>query len=99
MSDSRIVEIDLNELGFGTVKIDGHDLAKATRKTTVITEVGEPTRVILELWAHRVKANALAEIVAEICEAIPTEDSRAPRIDVNAIVDRVLERISTRTKL
>lgn len=57
------IEIKLNAYGMGQILIDGHDIANVTYKTTVLSEVGEQNRVILELWAQDIKVTAPAEVV------------------------------------
>lgn len=81
------VKINLNEFGTGTVEIDGVNIAKAVRKTIVITEAGQPTRIVLELWAHAIDAHVSGEVLAKV----RTIDE--PGVDIDTIVNRVVTRM------
>jgi hypothetical protein len=52
----RSVEIELNGLGHGKVLLDGRDIARLVRSVRFSSEVGEATRVILEIPAPDIRA-------------------------------------------
>lgn len=79
------IEIELNESGTGTVKIDGHDISNITRATTITTTAGQLSKVTLEIWAHHLKIKLPGSVVAEIREAM-TPDAESE----NRVVERVL---------
>ncbi len=85
---SPVIEIDLDDQGMGSVKIDGHEIAGATSKTTVHieAEAGESPTVNLDLWAHNLKVRMPATVIAEIREAYTIDDEME-----NRIVERVLD--------
>lgn len=86
-----VIEIDLDENGLGSVKIDGHDLSGATGRTVVHIDAvaGETPQITLDMWAHNLKIRMPASIIAEIREAYTIDDEMESRI-----VERVLEAIN-----
>jgi hypothetical protein len=79
-----VIEIELDDVGVGTVKINGHDIGYATKGATIQTEGGKPSTVTLVLWAHDLKIKLPASVITEVREAITPDDF---------IVDRVTERV------
>lgn len=61
----KSVEIDLDAIGRGTVRVNGVDLAGLTRGTTIISEAGKLTSLVLTINAiHGVKFNGEADVSA-----------------------------------
>jgi hypothetical protein len=82
-----VIEIELNENGLGSVKIDGQELSGATGRTVVHIDAvaGKTPQVTLDMWAHNLKIKLPATVIAEIREAYTIDDETE-----NRIVERVL---------
>lgn len=96
MSELPIIEIDLDEHGHGSVKINGQEIAPAVHGSiiTIETEAGKPSHVTLDLWAHQLKVRLPAEVVAEVREAYAADEQLADRV-----FERVLEHLKNRTRI
>lgn len=85
-ADMPVVEIDLDHRGMGSVKINGQNVASGTFSTTIVTEAGKPSKVILGLWSHELKVRLPAEVIMEVRESIPRDYEAESRI-----LDKVLD--------
>lgn len=95
-----IIEIELDEHGRGSVKVDGHDLAYATKSVAIQTEAGKPSTATLVLWAHDLAIKLPAHVIADVQEAITYQmvlDEAVHRvsaiIEADGLENRIVERV------
>ena len=84
------IEVSPNGRG-GKVIIDGHDIAKSVQGLTVRSEVGHPTRLELDLWAHDVTTFDAKQVQVLIDPTVAGYLERAgwtPPPGVESVLDR-----------
>ena len=60
-----IIDIHLDEKGMGTVFVDNTPLHNGSYKLSIVSEVGKPACVTIEMWGE-VRMTAPAEITLEV---------------------------------
>lgn len=76
------VEISLNDIGIGTVRVDGHNLAATVRKIEIVAEAGRLTDVVLYLIPERLRVKLPAAVSTRIAELPIAEDKN---VDVTSV--------------
>lgn len=86
---ASVIEIELDDRGLGSIKIDGQEIANATCGVEIETHPGNMSEVRLSLWAHQLKVTLPAGVIAELREAYTVDDELE-----NRIVERVLSALA-----
>lgn len=82
MKPSQIL-LKLNQIGCGTVSINGTECSSMVRSTRIVAEAGELTRVEIEFYPELVTVEGLAEIVARPVDATDHLTTQADQFKVH----------------
>lgn len=82
MRSSQIV-LKVNQIGCGTLSINGTEVSSMVRSTRIAAEAGELTRVEIEFYPEHVTVEGMAEIVARPVEATDHMTTQADRFLVH----------------
>lgn len=68
MEPRPVIELELNQVGQGTIRLNGEDVSRWVSGVSLKAEVGELTVATLTIPAPIVKVNAPGEVLTELLE-------------------------------